>query len=85
MSGRNKNTVVLGNVVTKKIFTRVAANLFFLINFPYQFSGDILFYSLVSFIVFLFFCCFFLFLLVCLFFEIKITHSDSHSTMWASE
>ena len=57
----------------------------FLINFPYQFSGDILFCSLVSFIVFLFFCCFFLFLLICLFFEIKITHSDSHSTMWVSE
>ena len=63
--------------VTRKIFNRVAANLFF-----NQFSGDILFSSLVSFVFcgLLFFCLF-----VCLDFEIKNIYSDTHSAMRAVE
>ena len=80
--------------VTRKVFTREAANLFF-----NQFSGDILFPSLVSspFFVFLFFyvcLCLFVPLLflyscfyvcLCLFFEIKKVCSDTHSTMRVGE
>ena len=62
--------------VTRKILTRAAANSFF-----NRFSGDILFYALVSFAFFVFL----FFLLVCLFFEIKNVYSDKHSTTWAGE
>ena len=50
--------------ITRKIFTLVVANLFFL----NRFSGDIIFSSLVSYAFFVFL---FVFLLVCLFFEMK--------------
>ena len=62
--------------VTRKIFTRAASNLFFLIDLP-----EILSFGLVSFgfFVFLFF------LLTCLFFEIKNIYSDTHLTVWASK
>ena len=50
--------------------------------FPNQFSGDILFSSLVSFAFFV--SCWF-FLLACLFNEIKIFYSDPHSTMPVGE
>ena len=63
--------------VTRKIFTRAAANLFFLIRF----SGDILFSSLVAFAFFVFL----FFVLLCLFFEIKNIYSDTYSTMRAGE
>ena len=63
--------------VTRKIFTRAAANLFFLIHFPE--------YSLFFFSFFCFFIVFLFFVLVCLFFEIKKMYSDTHSTLRAGE
>ena len=62
----------------KKIFTWLAANLFF-----NQFSGDILFSFLVSFTFF--YSRFFLFFFCCLLFEIKNVYSDTHSTMQVGE
>ena len=62
--------------MTRKIFTRATASLFF-----NRFSGDILFSSLVSFAFFIL-----VFLFVCLFvFEIKNVYSATHSTMRAGE
>ena len=63
--------------LTRKIFTRAAANFFF-----NQFSGDIAFSSLVSFA---FFFVFLFFLFFYLFFEIKNIYCDTHSTMPAGE
>ena len=60
----------------KTLFSENAEGL----NFFYQFSGDILFSSLVSFAFFLH--CFWL---VCLVFEIKNIYSDTHSTIRAGE
>ena len=63
--------------MTSKIFTRAAANLFFLIDFLTIFS------FLLFLLLFLYPC--FLCLFVCLFFEIKNIYSDTHSTMRTGE
>ena len=64
--------------VTRKIFTRTAAN-FFVIHFP-----DIFSFVLQFLLLFLYFC-FFFFLLICLFFENKNLYSDTNSTMRSDE
>ena len=62
--------------VMRKIFTRVATNLYF-----DQFSGDIFFSSLVSFSFFD--SCFFCLFDYLLPFELKNVYYNTHATMWA--
>ena len=71
---KRNNTLFSEMWVTRKIFIREAANLFFF----NRFSVDILISSLVSFVFFILF-------FVSLFFELKNVYSDTHSTMRAGE
>ena len=65
--------------VTRKIVTRAATNLAFLIDFP-----EILFF-LLSFLLLFSILALFCFVFACLFFEIKNIYPDTHSTMRAGE
>ena len=76
---RKEKKPVSGNAVYKKNLHPGGRKF----NFFNQFSGDILFSSLVSFAFFVFLFCFVFF--ACLFFEIKNIYSATHSTMRAGE